>query len=73
MNAIDRLHRPRQELGPVAGLEELLVLDVEPVDRLLLPAEGLDDGVAGVHLLDVAVEGPGPRPLGRTAAATAWR
>ena len=63
----DELHRrlddPGQELGPIAGLEEALVLDVELLDRLLLATERLDDAVPGVHLLDVAVERPGLLPL----------
>ena len=59
-----RLDDPGDELGPVAGLVELLVLGLERRDRLALVAEDLDDGVARVHLLDEAVEGPGPRPLG---------
>ena len=61
----DRLDRPRQELRLEAGLEELLVLLVEGVDRLLLAAERLDDAVPGVHLLDVPVERAGLHPLGR--------
>ena len=70
----DRLDRARQELGPIARLEEPLVLLLEPVDRLLLAAERLDDGVAGVHLLDVAVELAGLRPLGGELLLTsAWR
>ena len=47
---------------------------VERVDGLLLAAERLDDGVPGVHLLDVAVERRRSAPTGRrTASATAWR
>ena len=59
-----RLDDPGHELGPVAGLVEPLVLLVELGDRLLLAAERLDDRVAGVHLLDVAVERAGRCPLG---------
>ena len=55
---------PRDELGPVARLVQPVVLLVEALDRLFLPAEDLDDGVAGMHLLDVAVERPGRGPLG---------
>ena len=54
----------RDELGLEARLVELLVLLVERLDRLALAAEHLDDGVPGVHLLDVAVQRPGPLPLG---------
>ena len=42
---------------------EPLVLGPERVDGLLLSPEHLDDAVAGVHLLDVPVEGPRGRPL----------
>ena len=58
------LDQPRDELRPVARLVEGLVLLVEGLDGLLLAPEDLDDGVAGVHLLDVAVERARPRPLG---------
>ncbi len=63
MKLIDRLDGPGDELGPEARLEERLVLDREVVERLLLVAEDLDQAVAGVHLLDVAVERPGLLPL----------
>ena len=59
-----RLDDPGDELRPVAGVVELVVLVVELLDRLLLVAEHLDDRVTGVHLLDVAVERAGPLPLG---------
>ena len=58
-----RLDDPGDELGAVARLVQPVVLLVEPRDRLFLAAEHLDDGVAGVHLLDVAVERPGRGPL----------
>ena len=64
----DEVHRglddARDRLGPVARLVEPLVLGVELRDRLVLAAERLDDGVPGVHLLDVSVERAGGRPLG---------
>ena len=50
------LDHPGQELGSIAGLEQLLILQVEAFDGLALAAERLDDVVSGVHLLDVAVE-----------------
>ena len=59
-----RLDDPGDELGTVARLVEPLVLLVERLDGLALAAEGLDDRVAGVHLLDVPVERAGRRPLG---------
>ena len=59
-----RLDDPGDELGPVARLVEPLVLRVERLDRLALAAERLHDRVPGVHLLDVAVERAGRRPLG---------
>ena len=59
-----RLDDPRDELGPAARVVEPLVLRVERLDRLALAAERLHDRVAGVHLLDVAVERAGRRPLG---------
>jgi hypothetical protein len=58
-----RLDDPGDELGPVARLVEPLVLLVELGDRLLLAPEHLHDRVAGVHLLDMAVEGSGRGPL----------
>ena len=64
----DEVHRglddAGDELRPVARLVEPLVLLVELRDRLVLAAEHLDDGVPGVHLLDVAVERAGRGPLG---------
>ena len=48
----------------MAGPEEPLVPGIELGDRLGLTPEDLDDRVAGVHLLDVAVEEAGPLPLG---------
>ena len=53
----------RDELGLAAGLVQPLVLGPERLDRLPLPPEQLDDAVAGVHLLDVPVEGARGRPL----------
>ena len=51
-------------MGSIAGLVEALVLRVERLDGLSLASERLDDGVARMHLLDVAVEGAGGGPLG---------
>ncbi len=64
MKLIDRLDGPRDELGPEAGLEQTGVLLVEGRDRLVLVTEDLDQAMARVDLLDEAVEGPGPGPLG---------
>ena len=69
-----RLDDAGDELRPVARLVELLVLGVERVDGLALAAEHLDDVVAGVHLLDLAVERRRSTPTGRrTASASARR
>ncbi len=57
------LDDPGDELGPEAGLEDGLVLLVEDPDRVLGVAEGLDDRMAGVRLLDVGVEMARGRPL----------
>ena len=65
MNVIAGLDEPGQELRPVARLVERLRCSTSNcVDRLLLAPEQLHDRVPGVHLLDVPVERPGPRPLG---------
>ena len=53
MNVHRGLDDPGDELGSIAGVVEPLVLGVEDLDRLALATERLDDGVAGVHLLDV--------------------
>ena len=58
-----RLDDSGDELRSVARLVELLVLGIEHLDRLALASERLDDGVPGVHLLDVPVERAGRRPL----------
>ena len=74
MNVHRGLDDAGDELGAVARLVQPVVLLVEAFDRLLLAAEDLDDRVAGVHLLDVAVEGAGRAPTGRrTASASGWR
>ena len=62
-----RLDDAGDELGAEAGLEQLLVLLVEPGLDLVLAAEDLDDGVAGEGLLDLGVERAGVRPLGDEA------
>ena len=59
-----RLDDAGDELGPVAGVVELLVLLLERLQGLLLAAEDGHDGVPGVHLLDVPVERAGDLPLG---------
>jgi hypothetical protein len=58
------LDDPRDELRSPGGVVEALVLGVEHLDRLTLSAEGLHDGVPGMHLLDVTVERAGRCPLG---------
>ena len=52
-------------MRPETGFVERLVLLVEFLDRPLPAPEYLHERVPGVHLLDVAVEGAGPCPLGR--------
>ncbi len=47
-----------------AGVVQPVVLGLEGLDRAVLTSERLDDGMARVHLLDVAVEGARRRPLG---------
>ena len=58
-----RLDRAGDELRPEAGLVQPLVVLGEGPHRLVALAEHLDQRVPGVHLLDVAVELAGGRPL----------
>jgi hypothetical protein len=58
-----RLDDPGDELRPVAGVVQPVVLGLEGLDRAVLASERLDDGMARVHLLYVAVEGAGRCPL----------
>ena len=65
MNVHRRLDDPGDELGPVAGLVEALR---SPRRTVAIAScwrpNDLHDRVPGVHLLDVAVERAGRRPLG---------
>ncbi len=58
-----RLHDAAHELRLEPGLVQLVVVLGELPRRLVLPAEHLDQRVAGVHLLDVRVQLPRRTPL----------
>ena len=69
-----RLDDAGDELRLEAGLVHALVGSSNSSIASRRVAEHLHQVVAGVHLLDVAVERPGPLPLRRrTASASAWR
>src|SRR5205814_9330588 len=55
----------REKLSAEACREEPLVVTVELLLGLLRAAEDLDQRVARVHLLDMAVEAASPLPLSR--------
>jgi hypothetical protein len=73
MNMIAGWMMPERKLRPEARLVEVVVVAVEDLLRLGALAKDLNEGVARMHLFDVAVQGAGPFPLGRELALRAAR